>query len=483
MHDRAMPESKFFVRTALVALLGLFTFSFAASAQTPPNIVLIVADDLGYGDLGTYGNPTIRTPQLDRLAFEGQKWTTFYVAESLCTPSRAALLTGRLPIRNGMNAADNTRRVFYPDSTGGLPPSEITIAELLKARGYATAFVGKWHLGHVRESLPIAHGFDSYFGIPYSNDMDMIPIPGASIGGEDPRKRERIMNPRIEYWNVPLMHDAVVIERPADQRSITRRYTDEAMAFIRKQAGGPFFLYLAHTMPHVPLFASPEFAGRSPRGLYGDVVEELDWSVGQVVNTLRKLGLDRRTIVIFLSDNGPWALFNEQGGSAGPLQGSKGGTMEGGMRVPAIFWGPGIVRPGVITDIGSTLDLLPTLCTLTGARLPSDRTLDGYDLSAVLRQAAPSPRQTIFFYRGSRLFAVRHGPFKAHFFTQSEYGNDPEQAHDPPRLYNLDHDPGEQFDIAATYPEVIARIRKIAADHTRTIEPVENQLMRTKVRK
>ena len=236
------------------------------------------------------------------------------------------------------------------------------------------------------------------------------------------------MNPRIEYWNVPLMRDAAVIERPADQRSITRRYTEEAMAFIRKHAGGPFLLYLAHTMPHVPLFASREFAGRSPRGVYGDVVEEIDWSVGQVVDTLRKLGLDKRTIVIFLSDNGPWALFNEQGGSAGPFRGSKGGTMEGGMRVPAIFWGPGIVRPGVITDMGSTLDLLPTLCTLTGARAPQDRTLDGYDLSAVLRQTARSPRETMFFYRGSKLYALRQGPFKAHFFTQPEYDNEPEKA-------------------------------------------------------
>ena len=259
----------------------------------------------GTGDLGVYGNPTIRTPHLDRLAFEGQKWTTFYVPESVCTPSRAALLTGRLPIRNGMNAADNVRRVFFPDSTGGLPAAELTLAELLKARGYATAFVGKWHLGHVRESLPIAHGFDSYFGIPYSNDMDMIAIPGASIGGEDPRKRERIMNPRIEY--LERAPDARCCRHRAagDQRSITRRYTEEATTFIRKHAAGPFLLYLAHTMPHVPLFASHEFAGRSPRGVYGDVVEEIDWSVGQVVDTLRKLGLDKSTIVVFPSDNGP----------------------------------------------------------------------------------------------------------------------------------------------------------------------------------
>ena len=212
-HDGAMHHRNFAARTCVPRPPAASSrTSITASAQTPPNIVLIVADDLGYGDLGVYGNPTIRTPHLDRLAFEGQKWTTFYVAESVCTPSRAALLTGRLPIRNGMNAANNLRRVFFPDSTGGLPASEITLAELLKARGYATAFVGKWHLGHVRESLPIAHGFDSYFGIPDSNDMDMIAIPGASIGGEDPRKRERIMNPRIE-----------VLERAPDARCCRHR--------------------------------------------------------------------------------------------------------------------------------------------------------------------------------------------------------------------------------------------------------------------
>lgn len=447
-----------------------------APSPAPPNVVLVVADDLGYGDLGVYGNPTIRTPRLDRMAFEGQKWTNFYVAESLCTPSRAALLTGRLPVRNGMSAADDLRRVFFPDSTGGLPASEVTLAELLKARGYATTVIGKWHLGHVPDALPMAHGFDHYFGIPYSNDMDMIPIPGASIGGEDPRKRARMMDPQPEYWNVPLMRDGAVIERPADQRTITRRYTEEAIRFLREHASRPFFLYLAHTMPHMPLFASPGFAGRSPRGRYGDAVEEIDWSVGRVLDTLQELGLERRTVVIFISDNGPWAIFDEQAGSAGPLRGAKSGTYEGGMRVPAIFWGPGTVAPGVVTEIGSTLDLLPTLATLSGADVPRDRVLDGYDLGPVLRQGARGPRRDVFFYRGAKLYAVRHGPFKAHFFTRSEYGNEPEVAHDPPLLYNVDEDPGERFDLAAKHPEVVAEIRRIAAEHARTVVPVENQL-------
>ena len=330
-----MHQRKFSARTALVALLGFFTFGITASAQTPPNIVLIVADDLGtaiWARTATRPSGHRTSIAWRSKARNGRRstWRNRCIAEPGGTANGASADSER-----DERCRQPPTRVL-PRFDGRAAASEITLAELLKARGYATAFVGKWHLGHVRASLPIAHGFDSYFGIPYSNDMDMIAIPGASIGGEDPRKRERIMNPRIEYWNVPLMHDAVVIERPADQRSITRRYTEEATTFIGKHAAGPFLLYLAHTMPHVPLFASREFAGRSPRGVYGDVVEEIDWSVGQVVNTLRKLGLDKRTIVVFLSDNGPWALFDEQGGSAGPFRGSKGGTMEGGMRVPAI---------------------------------------------------------------------------------------------------------------------------------------------------
>jgi arylsulfatase A len=468
-------------RVAILLALALGAGARTVTAATParpPNVVIIFTDDMGWGDVGVFGNPTIRTPRLDRMAAEGQKWTSFYVGESVCTPSRAALLTGRLAIRSGLNPVDDQRRVFYPDSTGGLPASEITIAEILKARGYATTAIGKWHLGHVPAALPMAHGFDHYFGIPYSNDMEMIPIPGASFGGEDPKKRERMMNPRPEYWNVPLMRDGEVAERPADQSAITRRYTDEATRFIRANASRPFFLYLAHTMPHMPLFASPEFAGKSRRGRYGDVIEELDWSVGQVLDTLRALSLDEQTLVVFSSDNGPWSLFNEQAGSTGPLRGAKGATYEGGMRVPTIFRWPGHVPPAVVADMGATMDLLPTLCALVGATPPRDRVLDGVDLSGSLLRGEPSPRQDVFYYRGPRIYALRHGPFKAHFFTKSEYGPDPEVAHDPPLLYNLDEDPGEQFDVAARHPDVIAGIRRIAAEHTRTLAPVENQLMK-----
>lgn len=443
--------------------------SQAASGRVQrPNFVIIFCDDLGYGDLGCFGHPTIRTPNLDRMAAEGQKWTDFYAAASVCTPSRAALMTGRLPVRNGMASA--RRRVLFPDSAGGLPTEEVTVAELLKQAGYATACVGKWHLGHLPQYLPTSQGFESYFGIPYSNDMDRV--------ANSPKGREAFWHPRIEYWNVPLMRGAEVVERPADQHTLTKRYTEEAVQFIRQHKTGRFFVYLAHSMPHVPLFASEAFQGRSRRGLYGDVVEEIDWSVGQVLGSLRELGIEQQTLVFFCSDNGPWLVFDQQGGSAGLLRDGKGATWEGGMREPALFWWPGTISPGVVHQMGSTLDILPTFAKLAGVEAPNDRTLDGADISAALLGTGPSPRDTMFFYRGQELFAVRKGMFKAHFITQPAYGPGNKETHDPPLLYHLGEDPGEKFNVADRYPEVLAEIRQLVAQHQSQMVMPESQLER-----
>lgn len=296
------------------------------------------------------------------------------------------------------------------------------------------------------------------------------PLPPAE-------RRRRTMDPRIEYWNVPLMRNQDVIERPAEQTTLTERYTDEAIRFVRANRSRPFFLYLAHSQPHVPLFPSKEFEKTSPRGLYGDAVEEIDRNAGRLLDTLRELEIDRDTLVVFTSDNGPWAPYDEQGGSAGLLRGAKGGTFEGGMRVPAIFWWPGTIRSAVVADIGSTLDLLPTFAKLAGAEPPTDRVLDGYDLGLTLRGSARSPRQTMFFYRGTTPYAVRHGSFKAHFVTKPDYGSDPAIAHTPPLLYNLDQDPSEKFDVASTHADVISGIQRIADEHKKTVKPVASQLI------
>ncbi len=433
----------------------------------PPNIIVILTDDQGYGDLGSYGHPTIRTPNIDRLAAEGQRWTSFYAAP-VCTPSRAQLLTGRLAIRTGLAAG-----VLFPDSTGGLQPNEITIAEVLKARGYATAAIGKWHLGVLPEYLPTGQGFDSYFGIPYSNDMDWTgaPIPGV-------QRLDSFQNPLIANFNVPLMRNDRIVERPADQTTITQRYTDEGIAFIKAHRSQPFFLYLAHNLPHVPLFRSKAFEGKSQRGLYGDVVEEIDANVGRMIAALRDLRIERQTLVLYMSDNGPWAPYKDQGGSAGLLRGAKGSTWEGGVRVPAIFWWPGTIRSSVVTGIGSELDLLQTFASLAGAKPAADRLLDGYDLSPTLRGVAPSPRQTLMYYGGATLSAVRRGFYKAHFSSPEPAAGAGRggAAAAEPQLYNLDVDPSEQFDIAGANAGVIAELRAIADEHKKTVVPVKNQI-------
>ena len=441
---------------AAALLAALFAGAAGTRAAEPPSFVVLLADDLGYGDLGCYGHPTIRTPSLDRMAAEGMRFTQFYCAAPVCTPSRAALLTGRLPIRSGMCGG---RGVLFPDSTGGLPAEEVTIAEALKARGYRTACIGKWHLGHLPPYLPTRHGFDSYFGLPYSNDMD------SPERGEPP---------------VPLIRDEVAVEQPVDLDSLSRRYTAEAVRFIRSSAGRPFFLYLAYTFPHVPLAASPRFRGRSPRGLYGDVVEELDASVGEVLEALRASGRERSTLVVFTSDNGPWLSMKGDGGSAGLLRDGKGTTWEGGMRVPGIFRWPGRVPEGVTSRaVASTLDLFPTFLALAGVDLPRDRTFDGADIGPLLSGPAAGsegPLRPFFYYEGMRLMAVRKGPWKAHLITQSWIEPGPAREHAPPLLFQLDQDPSETEDVGKSHPQVIEDLLGEVARHRAGVRPVETRL-------
>lgn len=420
---------------------------FAAAADRPPNFIVIFADDLGYGDLGCYGHPTIRTPNLDRMATEGMRLTQFYAAASVCTPSRAALLTGRYPIRSGM--CSDHRRVLFPDSASGLPETEITLAEALRTKGYATGCVGKWHLGHLKPFLPTSNGFDSYYGIPYSNDMKPC----------------------------PLMRDEETLEEPVDQTTLTRRYTEEVVKFIRSNRDKPFFMYYAQTFPHVPLFASAKFLNTSARGLYGDVVEELDWSVGEIFRALRELELDAHTLVMFTSDNGPWLIMGNNGGSAGLLREGKGSTWEGGVREPMIAWWPGRIQAGAIRhDIGSTMDIYATCLALAGVDPSGDRVVDGVDLSPVLFSRGPGERDSIVYYRGAQIKAVRQGPWKMHLETQSGYRGDPPERHDPPLLFHLEHDPSERHNVADKHPEVIAKLQAVIEAHRATVKPVEDRL-------
>lgn len=395
----------------------------------PPNVVIIYCDDLGYGDLACFGSETIRTPNIDRLATGGMKFTEFYSASPVCSPSRAALLTGRIPQRMGINA------VFFPRSFTGMPVDEITIAELLKDRGYATGIVGKWHLGHRHEFLPLQRGFDEYFGIPYSNDM---------------RSAVYLDGNRVVDFN-------------PDQHYTTRTYTEKALDFIRRrrQAGEPFFLYLAHSMPHVPIYASPEFEGRSGHGLYTDVIEEIDWSVGEVLNTLEEEGLKDNTLVVFSSDNGPWIVMKEQGGSAGELREGKMYTFEGGQRVPTLAMWPGVIPGGSeYTDMALMMDWFPTIAELSGATLPGDRDYDGESLLPVLKgEITAKPREFLYF-NGRRLHAYRNGDWKLKLPFEGFHGARYRQGvlpHDT-LLFNLKQDPGEQNDLYAQHPEKVSEL-------------------------
>ncbi len=460
-----------YCRFFLISLFFSFVISLLLSCDNSdnatttvhesPNVIVIFADDLGYGDLGCYGHPTIRTPHLDKMASEGVKFTQWYSGASVCTPSRAALLSGRLPIRFGM--ASSVHRVSWPHSASGFPESEFTIAEALKQKGYATTAVGKWHVGHKEGHLPTDHGFDEYFGIPYSNDMRPASNPNWS--------RSQIFPP------LPLMEGKEVIEEEPDQRYLTRRYTERILSFIDKNKEQPFFVYYPQTFPHVPLYAHPDFEGTSPRGLYGDVVEEIDWSVGQIMNALKEHDLDEKTLVIFTSDNGPWLTQGVEGGSSGLLHQGKGCTYEGGMREPAIIRWPGKVVPGITTDaLATTMDILPTVMSIVGVPLPDDRVYDGRDLSEVIFNDGESGREIVHFYVGSKLFATRLGDYKLHRTTLNPYIGEKPVTRDPPLLFNLAVDPGEEHNIAEDHPDIVTKIQKAMSDHENSVEKVEDQL-------
>lgn len=452
------------------------------AADTKPNVVIMFADDLGYGDLGSFGHPYIRTPNIDTLAAEGQRWTDFYVAAPVCSPSRAALLTGRLPVRSGLYG--NAIRVFFPDEPGGFPDSEVTLAEALKDHGYATGMFGKWHLGDAPHALPTRHGFDEWVGVPYSNDMNWVGEPDfealvkLNMSGDleqraaiYARRAAKYAAPEKAHFAAPLFFSKATpdgfedrVEQPTDQTLLTQRATAAATEFIQRHADEPFFLYLPYSMPHTPLFRSEAFAGRSLGGRYGDVVEEIDASVGAVREALAQAGVLENTLIVFTSDNGPWLFMREEGGVSGLLRDGKGTTFEGGVRVPTVFNWPGTISPDVVSDMGSAMDLFSTVMTLVGGDAAS--ATDGLDLSPRLLGTAPSPRNEMPYYRGGALYAYRKGPWKMHFITEGAYGLAPaKQEHEVPQLFHLQRDPAERFDVAVDHPEVVADIQAAVAAH------------------
>jgi arylsulfatase A-like enzyme len=440
---------------AVIACLFLSIVTTARAAEDRlPNVVIIFTDDQGYGDVGCYGAKGYETPHLDRLADEGMRFTNFCVAQAVCGASRAALLTGCYPNRIGMLGAPSHR------TTHGIHPDEMLLSELCKQRDYATAIYGKWHLGHHRQFLPLQHGFDEYFGLPYSNDMWPY----------HPEQPDR-------FVDLPLIAgNDVNIPRvtPDHQKQLTTWYTEHAVDFIDRHHEQPFLLYVAHAMAHVPLFVSDKFAGKSDQGLYGDVIMEIDWSVSQILSALHQHGLDERTLVIFTCDNGPWLSYGNHAGSSGPLREGKGTTWEGGTRVPCLMRWPGRIPAGsVCHEFAASIDLFPTIAGLIGADLP-DHPIDGKDIWPLMsgHPDARSPHEAFFYYWGRELQAVRSGDWKLHFPHEYRTLDGPagrdgipskyRQAKTDLTLYNLRTNVGETRDLKEHYPQVVARLEKLA---------------------
>ncbi len=421
------------------------------AAALRPNIVLIFVDDMGYGDLGCYGNKRNKTPNIDRLAAEGLRWTSFYSSGAVCVPSRTGLMTGRHP---ALFAAGRNNLAKVRDKL---------MASMLKKQGYATAILGKWHLAGYPQDFskspmhPLECGFDYHFGTPGSND---VPAPPGK------RQTRNLFDACDKFtFKVPLIRGRKLIEVPADQELLTKRYTQEAVKWIGTNKEKPFFLYLAHNMPHAPVFASKAFQGRSKGGRFGDTVEEIDWSVGQVMKAIKEAGIDENTLVVFTSDNGPWSMFGPHGGTAKPLRGEKGTSWEGGYRVPGIFRWPSKIKPGEVGGLAANLDLYATFATLSGGDQPKG--LQGFnskDISGVLLRGAASPRKKWFYSSGA--IAFRSGNYKMHLSTKNRSSNpdtrarEPIRKHDPHLLYDLSTDIGEQNNIAADHPQIISRLLK-----------------------
>ncbi len=413
-------------------------------AKQQPNIVLIYCDDLGYGDLGITGHPIIQTPNLDKMAMNGVRFTNYYSASPASTASRYALLTGKYPPRSGFGW------VLNPNSERGIHPNEITQAEAMKAQGYKTAIYGKWHLGSTKkEYLPLQNGFDEYVGLPYSNDM----IPP-------------------KWQDIALLCGNDTLELNPDQSKLTGLYTEKAVSFIKKHKEDKFFIYIPYAMPHVPLHPGKMFAGKSKRGVYGDVVEEIDWAVGEILSALRQEGLEENTIVWFLSDNGPWIIKDEEGGSSGLFRDGKGSTWEGGVRVPCIAYFPGQIEPSINGSVITAMDVYATNVWLSGFKIPEDYVMDGFVAASYLGyKHVEEKKQEPFFYFGSgqQLFAVRSGKWKLHTKTFSQTGVDYFNG-ELPLLFNLETDPSEKYNLASEYPAVVSSLKDLMDNQLKLIE-------------
>jgi len=445
-------------------------------AKEKPNFIIIFTDDQGYGDLGCFGSTKIKTPHIDRMAKEGRRFTNFMVASPVCTPSRAALLTGCYPKRVGMH-----QHVLFPSSTKGLNSTEHTIADHLKGQGYATAAFGKWHLGHHKEVLPTSNGFDTYYGIPYSNDMNHPDNKGKPRGGwagmdilwKDPKST-------LTKWKTPLFEDEQIVELPVDQRTVTRRYTQKAIDFITANKSNPFFVYLPHSMPHIPLYVPDEVRDPNHLNAYTNTIEHIDSEVGRLMEKVRELKLSESTYVIYTTDNGPWLPFRHHGGSAGPLRDGKGSTFEGGQRVPCVMWAPGRIPAGTeCHELIGTIDLLPTIASLTETPLPEKHKIDGLDASALLTGKVKSPRREFLYYtsRGD-IQGLRQDKWKLLVKRKNKPRNAGKNWKAPApevMLFDLIKDMGEKNNLAKENQELVkkltARMIELDAEITRNARP------------